>query len=128
MELISTNTEFKQYLESIKLCLSTKDITLYAKITGGVDCSTLENLKAELALYVLRNAGLECLEDTIPDGDLSYLERFKQYLDQYCLDCTPLTVTKLETQQEQGRPAAALLLENGEDIETENGNTIIQES
>ena len=126
MELISTNSEFRQYLESIKLCLYTKHLGMYKKIHGGVQCSELENTKIELALYLLRNAGLECLETTIPDGDLSYLERFKQYLDQYCLDCTPLEVTK-KTTNIAFITSSGILLGNGDDLGTENDDIIILE-
>ena len=126
MELISTNSEFRQYLDSVKLCLYTKHLGMYKKIHGGVQCSELENTKIELALYLLRNAGLECLETTIPDGDLSYLERFKQYLDQYCLDCTPLEVTE-KTVTLVNRNASAILLQNGDDLVTYNDDIIILE-
>ena len=126
MELISTNSEFKQYLESIKLCLYTKHLGMYKKIHAGVQCSELANTKIELALYLLRNAGLECLENTIPGGDLSYLERFKQYLDQYCLDCTPLEITK-NPENIVNRNASAILLQNGDDLVTHNDDIIILE-
>ena len=63
--------------------------------------------------------------DTLDCKIISYT---KSMLDQYCLDCTPLTVTKLVTPTAAFLSAPALLLENGEDIGTEDNDIIIQES
>lgn len=126
-----TNTqEYKDFLDDIKECIGQETIPIYTKIVGGLKCSTLEQQKMSLAINLMRKIGLECLDSTGIDPNMTYLQSFVAFSQKHCRECT--YISTVAGQQEPagvlpGLPTTALLFESGNNILLETGEYLILE-
>jgi hypothetical protein len=126
-----TNTqEYKDFLDDIKECIGQDTIPIYTKIVGGLKCSTIEQQKMSLAINLMRKIGLECLDSTGVDPNMTYLQSFVAFSQKHCRECTYMST--VAGQQEPagvvpGLPTTALLFESGNNILLENGDYLILE-
>jgi len=96
-----TNTqEYKDFLDDIKECIGQDTVPIYTKIVGGLKCSTIEQQKMSLAINLMRKIGLECLDSTGVDPNMTYLQSFVAFSQKHC----------------PGLPTTALLFESGNNI------------
>jgi hypothetical protein len=115
-----TNTqEYKDFLDDIKECIGQDTIPIYTKIVGGLKCSTIEQQKMSLAINLMRKIGLECLDSTGVDPNMTYLQSFVAFSQKHCRECTYMST--VAGQQEPasvvpGLPTTALLFESGNNI------------
>lgn len=126
-----TNTqEYRDFLDDIKECIGQDTIPIYTKIVGGLKCSTIEQQKMSLAINLMRKIGLECLDSTGVDPNMTYLQSFVAFSQKHCRECTYMST--VAGQQEPagvvtGLPTTALLFESGNNILLENGDYLILE-
>lgn len=126
-----TNTqEYRDFLDDIKECIGQDTISIYTKIVGGLKCSTIEQQKMSLAINLMRKIGLECLDSTGVDPNMTYLQSFVAFSQKHCRECTYMSTVAGQPEAAgvvTGLPTTALLFESGNNILLENGDYLILE-
>ena len=127
-----TNTqEYKDFLDDIKECIGQDTISIYTKIVGGLKCSTIEQQKMGLIINLMRKIGLECLDSTGVDPNMTYLQSFVAFSQKHCRECTYMSTVAGQPEPAgvvTGLPTTALLFESGNNILLENGYYLILEN
>lgn len=129
--------ELVDKIEALRTCIARRHHALYKKIKGGLECSTVENIKLTLIAYLLidyqKNADSEekgCIQDTASAREgWMIINTFIDYVSRECRDC----IVTIPAQDVIGNPGSASLppitysitAQSGDTITTQGGDTII---
>ena len=98
----TNNQEIVDKIKALRTCITRRHHALYKKIHGGLECSTIENVKLTLIAYLLidyqkngeDNNAKDCLQATNSDRKgWKILNVFLDFVSRECRDCFP-TETK----------------------------------
>lgn len=133
------NQEIVDKIEALRTCIARRHYTLYKKIKGGLECSTIENVKLTLIAYLLidyqkngeDDKGDDCLQatDSARTG-WKIINTFLDYVSRECRDCI-VAIPQQGVIGNSGTPSTsppityAITTQSGDTITTQGGDTII---
>ena len=130
--------EIIDHIEALRTCIDRRHHGLFKKIKGGLECSTIENVKLTLIAHLLidyqkngeDNNDKDCLQATASAREgWKIINTFLDYVSRECRDCFAA-----RTLYESGGPGTAGVLppttyaitaQSGDTITTQGGDTII---
>lgn len=132
------NQEIVDHIEALRTCIDRRHHALYKKIHGGLECSTIENVKLTLIAHLLidyqKNGeddnDKDCLQTTASAREgWKIINTFIDYVSRECRDC----IVTIPTQDVIGTTGSTSLppitysitTQSGDTITTQSGDTII---
>lgn len=131
------NEELVEMISALRKCIDRRHHALYKKIYGGLECSTIENVKLTLIAYLLiqyqakgeTTEANNCLQstDSAREG-WKIINTFLDYVSRECRDCIT-TVTAVGTAATSPgtspTPFDTLVTQAGNTLTTQGGDTLI---
>lgn len=133
----TNNQEIVDKIEALRTCIARRHHAFYKKMHGGLECSTVENVKLTLIAHLLidyqKNGEddntKDCLQATESDRKgWKILNVFLDFVSRECRDCFP-TETDYSS-GDQGTPTPAtninfITTSSGDQLTDQGGNPII---
>lgn len=130
------NEELVEMISALRKCIDRRHHALYKKIYGGLECSTIENVKLTLIAYLLiqyqakgeTTEANNCLQstDSAREG-WKIINTFLDYVSRECRDCIT-TVTAVGSVPASSPPPIlfdTLITQTGNTLTTQGGDTLI---
>ena len=131
------NQEIIDHIEALRTCIDRRHHALYKKIHGGLECSTIENVKLTLIAHLLidyqKNGEddntKDCLQATESDRKgWKILNVFLDFVSRECRDCFPTETAY--TSGTEGSPTPGtninfITTSSGDQLTDQGGNPII---
>jgi len=125
------NQEIVDKIEALRTCIDRRHHALFKKIKGGLECSTIENVKLTLIAYLLidyqKNAeddnDLDCLQaaNSAREG-WKIINTFLDYVSRECRDC----IVTIADQAVIGTPGTGAVVPPVEYyLTTQSGDTLV---
>jgi len=133
----TNNQEIVDKIEALRTCIARRHHAFYKKIHGGLECSTVENVKLTLIAHLLidyqKNGEddntKDCLQATESDRKgWKILNVFLDFVSRECRDCFPTETAY--TSGTEGTPTPAtninfITTSSGDQLTDQGGNPII---
>lgn len=133
----TNNQEIVDKIEALRTCIARRHHAFYKKIHGGLECSTVENVKLTLIAHLLidyqKNGEddntKDCLQATESDRKgWKILNVFLDFVSRECRDCFPAETNY--SSGDQGTPTPAtninfITTSSGDQLTDQGGNPII---
>jgi hypothetical protein len=133
----TNNQEIVDKIEALRTCIARRHHAFYKKIHGGLECSTVENVKLTLIAHLLidyqKNGEddntKDCLQATESDRKgWKILNVFLDFVSRECRDCFPTETAY--TSGTEGSPTPGtninfITTSSGDQLTDQGGNPII---
>lgn len=133
----TNNQEIVDKIEALRTCIARRHHAFYKKIHGGLECSTVENVKLTLIAHLLidyqKNGEddntKDCLQATESDRKgWKILNVFLDFVSRECWDCFPTETAY--TSGTEGSPTPGtninfITTSSGDQLTDQGGNPII---
>ena len=130
--------EIIDHIEALRTCIDRRHHGLFKKIKGGLECSTIENVKLTLIAHLLIDYQKngeddnteDCLQATASEKEgWKIINTFLDYVSRECRDC--FAARTLYESGDQGSSGSlppityAITAQSGDTVTTQGGDTII---
>jgi len=133
------NQEIIDHIEALRTCIDRRHHALYKKIHGGLECSTIENVKltliAQLLIDYQKNGeddnDKDCLQTTASARKgWKIINTFLDYVSRECRDCFAAKVADTIGQASGSPPpyeppVNTIITQSSDTLTTQSGDTII---